>query len=275
MADQANIFNESNNESALTEAQKLAAASGQHSNDNVYADLLNGIRNSDGVPKYKDVPTALAALAASQSFIETLKTEKAETERKLAEAANGLSKQEELERTVRELISKQNEQRPTGDAQLTPEQIAEMVNRTLSANQQQQSAKQNQQQVAASLKQQFGEKAEEAYNAAAEENGFTVAEFNALAAKSPKAVLKMLGVQQTTQSNTFAPNRASINSGGFKPNQESFVKRNTTPVKIGATTADTMTEFHNSSKMVEELAAQGLSVHDLSDPKLYSKYFGN
>ena len=271
MSDQT-IFGEGNEDPAVT-AAKLAAASGQHSNDTVYADLLNGIRNSDGVPKYKDVQTALQALAASQSFIETLKTEKAETERKLAEAASGLSKQEELERTVRELIQKQNETRQTGEAHMSPEQIAEMVNRTLSQNALKQTSKQNQQQVAATLKQQFGDKAESAYNAAAEENGFTVEEFNALAAKSPKAVLKMLGVQ-SAQSKSFAPNQSSFNSAGFKPNQETFVKRNTTPVKIGATTEDTMQEFNNSRKMVDELAEQGMSVHDLSDPKLYKKYFG-
>lgn len=273
MSDQT-IFNESTNTEATPST--TTAASGQHSNDTVYADLLNGIRNSDGVPKYKDVQTALQALAASQSFIETLKTEKAETERKLAEAANGLSKQEELERTVRELIQKQNEQRPTGEAHMSPEQIAEMVNRTLSANQLQQTSKQNQTSVANALKQQFGEKAEEAYNAAAEDNGFTVAEFNALAAKSPKAVLKMLGVsgQATSKSQSFAPGHNSFNSAGFKPNQETFVKRNTTPVKIGATTEDTMQEFRNSSRMADELAEQGMSVHDLSDPKLYKKYFG-
>jgi len=264
------------NDESNTDPTKSAApaAGSEHSNGASYADLLNSIRNSDGVPKYKDVPTALAALAASQSFIDTLKAENAEKERKLAEAAGNLSKQEELERTVRELIQKQNEQRPTGEPQLAPEKIAEMVNETLKQNETQKSSKENQRAVASALKAQFQDKAEEVYNLAAEENGFSVAEFNALAAKSPKAVLKMLGVQVASQSQSFAPTHGSLNTTAFKPNQETFVKRNTNPVKIGATSEDTMQEFRNSSKMVDELAAHGLSVHDLSDPKLYAKYFG-
>lgn len=267
MSDKDNIFNESNIDPA--------AVVNTPNPDNSYADLLASIQGEGGVAKYKDVPTALAALKASQEHIARLERERADQETKLRESTDGAAKQAELERTVQELIRKQQEARPTGEAALTPEQIADMVNRTLARNTAEQSAKTNAKSVATTLKAQFGDKAEELYNAAAEENGFTVAEFNALAQKSPKAVLKMLGVSgDAARSANISPVTSSVNTSGFKPNQETFVKRNTELKKIGATTEDQVSEFSKSKRMVEELHAQGLSVHDLSDPKTFRKYFG-
>ena len=65
-----------------------------------------------------------------------------------------------------------------------------------------------------------------------------------------------------------------MNTSGLAPHQETFVGRNKESAVMGATTEDMRRESDRSKKMVEELHAQGLSVHDLSDPKVYKKYFG-
>ena len=98
-------------------------------------------------------------------------------------------------------------------------------------------------------------------------------EMNALASKSPKAVLTMFGLTAEPRNVNVAAIPGTVNTQAYQPKQDSFVGRNTKSAMIGATTEDLHMEAANSRKMVEELHAAGLTVHDLSDPKIYKKYF--
>lgn len=272
------IFGENQNQQQTTSANTGTAAGTNVTQDNSFADLLGMIRNETGAPKYKSVPEALNGLAHAQTFIEQLKAEKAESDRKLAEALNVANKTEALESTVQELLRKQAEASgSTGQQALTAEQIAELVNQTLTANDTKKTATQNINEVIAKTQQQFGQHAEAKYLEAAQELGLTVKEMNDLAAKNPKLVLKALGVSGAPahKQNTGAPILTQVNTAGFQPHQDTFVKRNETKLQLGATHDELLAETRNAGKMVEEIHAAGMSVHDLTDPKVYFKYFGN
>jgi hypothetical protein len=240
------------------------------------ATLLSAIKNERGEPKYKDLNTALQALQASQEFIPSLKTqyetEKAEAQRLREEVARLRT----IEETVTALTQRQAEAPGTPPAVgLTEVQIAELVNRTLTQKEKETMQRSNINSVVSTLQQSFGADAEKKFYEKAQEMGMTMEEMNTLASRSPKAVLSMLGVsgQPAPKQTTFAT-QSSVNSSAFQPQQESYVGRNPRPTLIGATSQDLHMESQAANKMVEELHAKGMSVHDLSDPKVYFKHFG-
>lgn len=273
MTDQSSIFGTTPN----SDTNPLNAGSNP-ANTNVpddVATILGSIKNERGEPKYKDLHTALQALQHSQEFIPTLKTqydaEKAEAQRLREEVA----RLKTIEETVAALTNQREPASQPTNTGLSEEQIAELVNRTLSRKEAQTQSTANLESVVSSLQTVFGTDAEKKFYDKAKELGMTVAEMNTLAAKSPKAVLSMLGVngQQAHKPNTTVTT-SSVNTSAFQPNQETFVGRNNKPTLIGATTQDMQMESAASRKMVEELHAQGKSVHDLTDPKVYFKLFG-
>src|SRR6185369_12868989 len=167
---------------------------------------------------------------------------------------------------------------PAPQSQPTPQgldekQIADLVSKQLSARETAVTSQQNISTVVSTLQSVFGSDAEKAFYGKADELGMGVEEMNALAAKSPKAVLKMLGIDGSAPKVNGIPNSSSLNTTGFNPQRESFVGRNQKSALIGATTDDLNQERRNANAMVEELHAAGMSVHDLTDPKVYAKYF--
>ncbi|HEU0143896.1 MAG TPA: hypothetical protein VFQ47_03845 [Nitrososphaera sp.] len=274
MADQPSIFgNTPNTDTNPNPAGSNPAPAPQ---DDV-ATLLSAIKNERGEPKYSDLNTALRALQASQEFIPSLKsqyeTEKAEAQRLREE----VSRLRTIEETVAALSQRQPEAPGTPPAVgLTEGQIAELVNRTLTQKERETVQQTNIQTVVSSLQQSFGADAEKKYNAKAQELGMTMEEMNTLASKSPKAVLSMLGVsgQPAPKQTTFAT-QSSVNTSAFQPQPESYVGRNPNPTLIGATSQDLHQESQLAKKMVDELHAQGMSVYDLTDPKVYFKHFRN
>ena len=109
----------------------------------------------------------------------------------------------------------------------------------------------------------------------AKEVGMSAAEINALAARNPKAALKLLGLDDVAPNQTRnVPGNGSINTTGFTPPKDSAIGRNKNPVIVGATTEDLRLETQNAKAMVEELHSQGLSTYDLTDPKVFRKVFG-
>lgn len=264
-----------------TNSQETPANNGVQQNTNVqnvnpYADLLGSIRNETGAQKYNSVEDALKGASHAQTFIQQLQQEKLEMQRKLEELSGKQSKEAELERTVQELLSKVNDTSNQKQS-ITQEDIADLVNRTLTQRDTQKTAQENQTSVVNAATKAFGSKEEagKKFVEAAQEAGLSVQEMEQLAAKSPKAVLKMMGVteQATHKPQTFAPGSSVVNTAGFAPAQESFVGRNKIQVTVGATTGELREEQGRSRKMVDELHAAGLTVHDLTDPKVYKKYF--
>lgn len=235
--------------------------------------LLSEIKNERGEPKYKTLPDALNALKHSQEYIPTLTSQLSQKDTELAQARAEAARVAELERTLQALTQKTEPPQGTPPvAGLTPEQIAELVTRTLTQKEQAELAKKNTALVADTLKAAFGTEAEAKYNAKAAELGMSVVEFNTLAARSPQAVLQMLGTK--VPANPGSPTPTSVNTTGLQPHQDSFIGRNTESTAVGATTEDMYREQVRASKMVDELHSKGMTVSDLSNPKEFFKYFG-
>lgn len=242
---------------------------------NDFADLLGSIKNERGEPKYRDVNTALDALRHSQEYIPQLKSDMdrvaQENQRLLAE----IERLKTVEQTVAQLTSQQQQQnQPVQQPVLKEEEIANLVVKTLSQREQEQKRSQNINTVTSKLKEVFGDKAEETFYSKAQELGLSPQQVNNLAAESPSAVFKMFGVEGGNKPQaSFKPTTSSINTAGYTQPSQSFIGRNTSAVMLGATTHDLIAEKDRSKQMVEELHKNGASIHDLTDPKVYFKFF--
>lgn len=273
MPDQASIFGNSQAQATPANNQPAGGNGGTAQNTDDLATLLGSIRNERGEPKYRTIQDALVALRHSQEYIPNLKNEKETLEQKLNEVLPKLNKVTELERTLTELTQKVNEPVVTTQpAGMTEEQVAALISTTLTKQQQAAIQQTNINTVSTSVKAKFGDKSEEVFYSKARELGLTNEEFNSLAAKTPKAVLKLLGIEDTVAPvNSYQPVR--VNTDGFTPAQDSNIGRNKKPALIGATSQDLLEESARAKKMVDELAEQGLSINDLTNPKMYNKFF--
>lgn len=265
MADQASIFGQQPVDTTVTQTAAPI---------NPLATLLADIKNETGAQKYATTEDALRGAAHAQEYIRTLQREKADADAKLAALTATGDRTAELERTLADLMQKVNKPAEPATNVPTGDDIAAIVAKTLESRSAAEKAKANQDAVATALLKQFGTEAESKYNSAAQELGLTPQEFNELAAKSPKAVLKALGVEQAAHKlQSFAPTGSELNTAAIQPHQDSFVGRNQKKTNIGATSEDMFQEARNSRSMVDELHAAGLTTSDLSDPKVYAKYF--
>jgi hypothetical protein len=268
MADQASIFEEKKSEGQPSNNQPSGGTTSTVP-DNQLATMLAEIKNERGEPKYKTVQDALNALKHSQEYIPTLKQTKEELEARLQKAEEKAAQVERLEQAVLELTQKSTTSQST-PAGMSEEDIAKLVERTLTQTQQKEVQKQNLSVVVDAMKERFGEKAEEIFYGKANELGLSVQEFNALAAKTPKAVLKLIGVEDKPKAPGFG---STVNTTGFTPKQDSFVKRNSKSALLGATTQDLQEESRNAKQLVDELHSQGKTISDLTNPKEYFKHF--
>lgn len=240
------------------------------------ATMLQSIKNEKGEPKYKTLDDALKALQHSQAYIPTLSDEKRRLEQELEQARLQASKVSELESTVAKLLNAQASTPTSATASVDPTVIEELVNRSITKARSQESAAQNTNLVIQTVASKFGDKAEEVFYGKATELGMSKAEFNQLAATRPKAVLSLLGIQDTVvpnQNSRQSTQVTALNTTGVTPILDTYIGNNKDPVIIGATTQQVREESARARKMVDELHAQGKTVHDLTDPKVYFKYF--
>lgn len=273
MADQANIFG-TEQTPATTGEQGVGSTTPNAQDHAALTDLLGSIKNERGEPKYKTIQDALVGLANAQTHISTLTAEQRARDEEIERLRTGASKLTELESTVQQLLQRQQEASATSGGSMTQADIANLVTRTLEINQTKAQETANVRSVVAKMKEVFGDKASDVFYAKGQELGLSADAVNQLAAKSPTAVLKMLGVSEQASTYSGAPNSGTINAGGFTPRQNSHVGRNKESFILGATTEDFARELNNARSMVEELHAAGLSVDDLTNPKTYKKYFG-
>lgn len=244
-----------------------------NSSNDPLADLLSSIKNEKGEQKYKSVADALVGLQNAQNFIQTLRTEKEQLASELNQVKPVADKVVQLENTVQELLNKgvQSANTPAG---LTEEQIAQQVERTLTQREQKIIATNNTQFVVDTLKEAFGNEAETTFYSRAEELGLSKAEINQLAARTPKAVLKMLGIEDKQAPRKGTPvNTSTVNTAGLEPNKQTNIGRNTKRVTVGATTHELHEESLRARQMVEELHSKGMSIDDLTKPSVYFKTF--
>lgn len=278
MSDQTSIFNGSQSSDTPANQNNSGGSNSTNSqSSDAVAHLLGSIKNEKGEQKYKTLEDAMKALQHSQNYIPELTSKLSQQEQELKDARAEASRIAELERSVLALTQPNNgNAATTANSSVSEEAIAEIVTRTLTRAQQADIQKKNVSDVVSAMQSKFGAEAEKVFYTKAQELGMTVQEFNAMAARTPKAVLELIGVKPTAQPSQGQPGsstQSSVNSGAFAPAQQSFIGRNKTPTLIGATSKDLMNESQAAKKMVEELHAQGKSVHDLSDPKVYMTYF--
>lgn len=242
--------------------------------DDQLGTLLAEIKNERGEQKYKSVQDAIVALKHAQEFIPQLKSEKDASTKELEDLRQRLNEMESLKDTVQKLTQKQNDPPPKEDV-LDDEKVAQLIDQRLTQRQQQQLYEQNINQVAKSLSEKFGkDKAEELFYGKAQELGLSKEDINSLAAKSPQAVLQMFGVTAGAHKQpNFSPANTKLRSEGFQETPPSFIGRETEPTPIGAGYDNTRAKMENAKRMVEELDQAGLSIHDLTDPKTFFKYF--
>lgn len=273
MTQEYSIFNQ--DAGATTPENQGTPAGTASSQPNPLDTMLAGIKNERGEQKYKTVEDALKALGHSQNFIPQLQGQLEAATNQLTASQAQLAEIENLKDTVAKLTQKLTEQPgQTPGKSLSEEDIAEIVGRQLTAKQQKEAQERNTRSVVEAISKQFGDKASEVFYGKAQELGMTQDQINSLAASAPQAVLTMFGVSGgVAHKQTFNPPAGSVNTAGFSgTNSKSFIGRETNIKPLGATMQDTMDQVANSKRMVDELHQNGMSVHDLTDPKVFFKH---
>lgn len=267
------IFNDQTTGQSNQNNDAATNASGVQNNDAV-ANLLSSIKNERGEPKYKDVQTALDALRHSQDFIPQIKQENDTLKSELDKLKEEVARLKTVEDTVSKLTSVQNVSQQT-PASVSGEDIVKLIDQALTQKESMAKQKANTEQVVAQISQSFGAEAEKTFYSKAAELGISANDLNALAAKSPEAVLQLFGIKKgTTQQSSFKSNtQSSVNTDGYQPQNTSFIGRNAKPVILGATTQDLLSEQENAKGLVKELHEQGLTTYALTDPKKYFQQF--
>jgi LysM repeat protein len=271
MADQPSIFGNQNSEATPPNTGDTGNGTNAPNVDPV-ADLLGSIKNERGEPKYKNIQDALVALRHSQEYIPQLTTQLSQKDSELNTARAEAARINELERSLQALTQSREQPASTRAPEFSEERIAELVNQSLTRKQTEDLQRANVSKVVQDMVKQYGPDAQKTYEAKAAEFGMTVAQLNQLASSTPQAVLNLMGVNKATQPREQTP-ATQFNSEAFQPLENSFIGKNPKPVMIGATTQDIRDESVRSQKMIEELHAQGKTVYDLTDPKVYFKMF--
>jgi hypothetical protein len=181
-------------------------------NSDPFVDKLKGIKNENGDPKYKDIGSALDALAASQQFIETLKGEKATLAQKYAALEAEKNELGSIDDFVKKINAPAQPATPTATTAtvegLSEEKVAELLNRTLAQREQQATQGSNLNKVISTLQEKFGAKSQEHISQRALALGTTPAALKELAMNNPAMAIELLsGVAAKTSS---SPSQSSI-----------------------------------------------------------------
>lgn len=215
-----------------------------------FADKLGAIKNEKGEPKYKDIETALDALAASQQFIETLKAEKAEEQRKAQEAAAELAKMGSIDDFVKRISPDATPSTPAktpeGGEGLSEEKVAQLLEDRLQRQAQETQRQSNLSAVVDSLSKVHGDstKVAEHIQAKAKELDTTPAALKEMAMSNPTLALNVLGGEvksapKPSQSTTIPP--VSPTDDNPPPNFEKGIAR-------GGFTSKELVEMFRESK---------------------------
>ena len=268
-----NIFGNQEQTTAPNKQSETATTPNDQSG-NSFADLLGTIKNERGEPKYRDLNTAIDALKHSQDFIPQLKSENETLKSELEQLRAEVQKLSAVKETVERLTSQRTEQQNTTTNQFDESTVANLINRTLTQREAEAIQKANVSTVVKTIQEKFGADAEKVFYTKAQEMGMRPEQINKLASESPQAVFALLGLNvATSQQRVTSPTGSAVNTTGLQPQQSTFIGRNASGWQIGSTTSELRAESENAKKLVEELHSQGMSTYDLTDPKVYSKFF--
>lgn len=263
---------ENTNQETPDQEQKGTANTQTTTNSSSFDTLLSEIRNERGEPKYRSVEDGLNALKHSQEHIYKMQAERKQLEDEIAELRRKAEEIASLKETVEKLTQRGSEPGQQ-NSQIDEEKLASLVDSRLSQRQQEELALSNQREVANKLKEKFGDKAKDVFYQKASQMGLDSKDIESLSARSPKAVLTMFGIdgdaahKQATQS----PAQSRVNTESFQERPSSFIGAETERVPLGGGDAHFRRILDNSKQMVEELAAHGMSIADLTDPVNYMK----
>ena len=265
-----NIFGE-----ATPPAQAPASAPAEQNNQaqpSPLNDLLKGIVNERGEQKYATIEDALKGAAHAQSHIrdqaQALREREARDAQRDAELAA-------LKASVEKFTQpKQPPVQEPAQQGISEDEIGQMLERRLTAREQEALARTNQQKVVQAMKGAFGDQAQEMFYQKAQELGLDEAAINTLAARSPQAVLTMFGVKGApANSGTMAPIQTRQNTQVEVPNGDtSFIGREKSVSRLGEGHERTIELMENAKKMVEELREKGMTIDDLTNPKNFHKF---
>lgn len=162
------------------------------------ADRLAAIKNENGEQKYKDVVTALEALAASQQFIETLKSEKHQVDTELQELRDKVSQMESVEDVLKRIApnaaTPKTPATPEGDKVQSEQDIMATVEKALAIRKAKETEEANLSLVVDSLSSKYGDQAGAMIKQRALDLGTTPDALKDMARNNPKVVLELMGV---------------------------------------------------------------------------------
>lgn len=248
MADQAkeNIFTDDN---AVIESTEQTTPQ-DSTNENPTLTLPDEVRDLVGEgKKYATLEQALSSIPHAQNHIAKIEAENQEFRDRLLKIEEGMATQESLEEMlhkIQEASSNPSEDTPT-QPQVSKEDISELVRQTLKQEEAAKLASQNIKSVVNTMVDSYGDKqkAEQAYIEKAEEFGFSVEDMNSLAAKSPKALLKMFGLDKKGSSEPTKM-KSTINTENFSQTTEQPIKS----VMAGASKEELISAWRNSAPKV-------------------------
>lgn len=193
--------------------------------------------------KYKSVDDAIKSLPHAQQHISTLEDENATMKAELAKRKTAEELLEDMRKNVSQPASTNQ------GVEVNANVLSEIVQQELVKSKKVEEAKQNATNVTSAFRARFGEQAETVYNKLAEENGMTVAELNAIAMKTPKMVMNLAGLSETSK-----PNVGKLSSDVNTQSSFSKEQDKTSSIKvpiIGATSKQLADAWAASKQKVE------------------------
>lgn len=210
----------------------------QQAPTNAYQDLLAGIKNDAGLPKYATVDEALKALAHSQAYIPEVKSQLTQKEQELAQLRAELEQRKSLEEVVSRLAT-QNQPEPVvnqpAGSGLDESAVMKLVQQHLEQREAITVAQANEMQVSDALRAKFGEKAPDVVAQRAAELGITKQAFGELSRKSPQAVLALFNA---TGAPAPKPSLSSVHIPSTHTPDQPPLQRPTKSLLSGAKTQD-------------------------------------
>ena len=178
--------------------------------------------------KYQSVEDALSSVPHAQKHIQTLESE-------LAEVKDELTKRRTTAELLDEIKSGIVPQDTLEPVQYNQDNLEQLVSQALENRDVQKTAHHNAKSVAAQFTEKYADKAEEVYNSIAKENGMTVEQLNSLSATAPGAVLKLSGLEKSSQGIEKSSGTVNTEALQSTPKDKSGLSAR---VKQGASTKD-------------------------------------
>lgn len=192
--------------------------------------------------KYQSAEEALKSVPHAQKHIQTL-------EQELQTLKEELTKRKTAEQLLDEMKSGFTNENTTQAVEIDPDKIVEIVNQSLTLKEREKVQKSNVDTVVSKFTEVFADKAEEVYNTIAKDAGLTVEQLNKLAASSPKAVLKLAGLDK--QGSTLPSKTSStVNTQAFI--QGGNQQQASAKVPRGATTKDLVSAWRAAGETVKQ-----------------------